>query len=372
MSGLGLLSHRSPHSQSYESRLTYRVTQRDLRLFIRQLATLLRAGLQLVPALDALEDQLHGQGGTTEQGLLQVVELLRDRVNEGTSLSQAMEAFPSLFSRPMIHMIRAGEEGGALDVTLVRLAEMMEKRHQLSQSIKSAITYPLIMAVVATGVIVYIMMYVIPGISQIFTQFERELPVPTKILITVCLGFKAKAFFILGGMVMAVLIGVLWIRSEEGKKKWDAIELKLPLWGSLRKKMELARVTRTFATLIQAGIPIHRALQISSGVIRNHLIQTAWDDITEAVQKGEAMAEAMKTTGIFPPLLCHVVAVGHQTNTVDEGVTYVSDLLENDVETATKTMATLLEPLILLAMGGLIGFMVLAILLPIFEINQSL
>ena len=373
MSGLGLLTQLTkPAHELPEPKLTYRVSQRDLRVLMRQLATLLRAGMQLLPALDALNDQLRGQKGPSEQGLCQVVEELRERVNEGTSLSKAMEVFPSLFSNPMIHMIRAGEEGGALDLTLIRLADMMERRAQLNQSIKSAITYPLIMGVVATGVIIYIMMYVIPGISQIFTQFERDLPVPTQVLITLCMTLKEKATLILGSIVMAILLAVLWIRSDEGRRRWDEIELKLPLWGRLRKKAELARVTQTFASLLQAGIPIHRALRISSGVIRNHVIQVAWDDITEAVQKGDSMSQAMEATGVFPPLLCHVVATGHQTNTVDEGVSYVSNLLEDEVEAATKSLSTLLEPLILLIMGGLIGFMVLAILLPIFEINQSL
>ncbi len=375
MSILGLLSHTNAVQQSADQSsptLSYRIPTGNLCVLIRQLATLLRAGMPLVPALDALHDQLSGSSSTAEQGLAQVVQYLHQRVNEGTSLSQAMEAFPSLFSSPMVYMVRAGEEGGTLESILIWLAEMMEKRQRLAQNIKAAVTYPLIMAVVAVGVIIYIMIYVIPGISHIFDQFNRALPLPTQILITTCLFLKQRAGAILGVLLIALLGGLWWLRSDQGREAWDRLQLRLPLWGPLQKKGELARMTRTFATLLTAGIPIHKALQISQGVARNHIIQNAWQEITTAVQKGDNMSEAMRSTGIFPPLLCHVVATGHQTGAVDEGLRYVADLLENEVETSTKTLATLLEPLILLVMGGLIGFMVLAILLPIFEINQSL
>jgi len=356
-----------------------RVRTKDICLVTRQLSTLLKAGMPLVPALSALIDQLQSPGQmhqcfikTGMDSLTSIMEQVRDRVNEGESLSQAYSRYPAIFPPLFTSLIAAGETGGTLEQTLQQLATMLEKRVQLGAKIKAATAYPAMMALVAAGVVMFLLGHVVPSITKIFAEMNRALPQPTLLLISISDFVQHYFMFIILTLVAAGAGMTVFLRSPRGRAVKDRTLLKLPLVGGLVLKLQIARLARTLGTLLAGGVPILRALAISRSVIQNSVIQQAWAAVEEAVQGGEPMAKAIRGTGQFPPVVYHVVATGQVSGNIEEGLMDIAEMYDTEVETTTKTLTSLLEPAILLIMGAIIGFIVLAILLPIFDINQTL
>jgi len=356
-----------------------RVSTKDLCRMTRQLSALLHAGMPLVPALSALGEQLRcptsakaGSRKASAGPLAQAIERIRDEVNEGGSLADALRRHPGLFSPLFISMVAAGESSGALEEVLSRVADILEKRVQLVGKVKAAITYPAMMVLVAAAVVTFLISYVVPGITRLFVEMNRELPWPTKLLITVSDFTRAYLIFILGGFC-AVIIGIVALyKSREGKVWVDRITLRLPLFGPLLFRLELARLTRTLGTLMKSGIPVITAMEITQRVIQNSLISDAMQAIKESVHKGESVADAVRITGLFPPVVYHLIATGQMSGNIEDGLIDIAEMYDAEVETTVRTLTSLLEPIILLMMGGIVGFIVLAILLPVFEINQAL
>lgn len=366
-------------NQAPSIELLRRVNTRDLCRLARQLSTLLHAGMPLVPALSALIEQMQCptkpravRWGHTTNPLAQVIQRVRDDVNAGSSLAEAFGRHPSLFSPLFINMIAAGEASGTLEVVLGRLADILEKRVQLTGKVKSAVAYPAMMAIVAAGVVIFLLSFVVPSITELFVKMNQELPWPTRLLIGISSFVKTYLVLILvlvgGGVAGAVALS----KTHDGRSWLDRIKLRLPLFGPLFFKLEVARLTRTLGTLMQSGIPVIAAMEISQRVSQNSVITRAAETIQELVQKGETIADAVRTTGIFPPVIFHVIATGQMTGNIEDGLIDIAEMYDAEVETAVQTLTSLLEPLILLLMGGVVGFIVLAILLPIFEINQAL
>lgn len=365
------------HAQSIE--LLRRVNTRDLCRLARQLSALLQAGMPLVPALSALIEQMQCpvknravRWGHSTHPLARIVEQVRDDVNGGSSLAEAFGRHPSLFSPLFINMISAGEASGTLEVVLGRLADILEKRVQLTGKVKSAVAYPAMMAVVATGVVIFLLSFVVPSITELFVKMNQELPWPTQLLITISSVLRSHAILILVVVCGAVAGAVGYAKTQDGRVRLDRIKLQLPLFGPLFFKLEVARITRTLGTLMKSGIPVIAAMEISRRVSQNSVIAKAAQTIQELVQKGETIANAVKATGLFPPVIFHVIATGQMTGNVEDGLIHIAEMYDTEVETTVRTLTSLLEPLILLVMGGVVGFIVLAILLPIFEINQAL
>jgi len=367
-----------------------RISTKDICRVTRQLATLLRAGMPLVPALSALVEQLQDtraafsserkNAGPSSRRLLslkpqvnplaQVMQDVRDRVNAGSALSAALGRYPDVFSDVFVNMIAAGQTGGVLEEVLLRLAEMLEKRVHLAGKVKSVIAYPLMMAVVAFGVVVFLLSFVVPSITQIFLEMDQQLPWPTTLLISICAFMKT--YWILFPIVVcgACFAVGAWLRTEKGALTWDRSKLKLPLFGGLFLKLEIARLARTLGVLLASGIPILTALETTKGVVRNRFIANALDSVKDCLGRGDNIAEAMGKAQLFPPIVVHIIATGQISGGLEDGLMDIADMYDGEVELTAKTLTSLLEPAILLVMGAVVGFIVLAVLLPIFEINQ--
>jgi general secretion pathway protein F len=299
--------------------------------------------MPLVPALSALVEQLREIRGR-ENPLADIMEQVANDVNSGSTLAGALSKHPNAFSNLFVNMVAAGETSGTLEEVLLRLAEILEKRLHLAARVKSAIAYPLMMVVVAVAVVVFLMSVVIPSITAIFIEMNRSLPWPTRFLIATSAFMKTYLKFI-----VPVLIVVL-----EFADRW---KLKLPLFGKLFLKAEIARLARTLGILLISGIPILSALEIAKQVIQNRVIAGAMDSVK---------------AGLFPPIVYHIIATGQISGNVEDGLINIADMYDDEVELTTKTLTSLLEPVILLFMGAVVAFIVLAVLLPIFDINQVL
>lgn len=370
-------SRRIHRAQAHD--LLRRVGTKDLSRLARQLSTLLHAGMPLVPALSALVEQMQCvpknrrvRWGHSAEPLAPVVERIRDDVNAGSSLAEALGRHPNLFSALFVNMVAAGEASGALEAVLARLADILEKRAQLTGKVKAAVAYPAMMTVVAVGVVMFLLSFVVPSISELFIKMNQELPLPTRILIGVSGFFEAHGMLIVVAVfgVAAALMGLS--RTQDGRLWMDRIRLGLPLFGPLFFRLEVARLTRTLGTLMKSGIPVIGAMEISQRISQNRLITEAVDRVKDGVHKGETIANAVRATGMFPPMVVHVIETGQMTGNVEDGLLNIAEMYDGEVETIVRTLTALLEPMILLLMGGVVGFIVLSILLPIFEINQAL
>jgi len=356
-----------------------RISTREICRVACQLATLLRAGMPLVQALSALVEQLQSVPtrrifslGTNGDPLAQTLAEVRDSVNTGSSLADALGKHDSVFSPLIVNMVAAGEASGTLEQVLLRLAQMLEKRTQLISRVKAAVAYPLMMVIVATAVVVFLLSYVVPSITQIFLEMNRTLPAPTRLLISVS-GFMRTYLPLIAIMPFAVFFGIAAAyKTKEGRSFADRTKLKLPVFGKLFLRAEIARLTRTLGMLLASGIPIISALQIAKTVTQNTVIADALDSVRDWVSKGDSVAEAIKRTGLFPPVVFHIVATSQISANLEAGLIDIAEMYDSEVEMTTKTLTSLLEPMILLVMGVIVGFIVLAILLPIFEINQML
>jgi len=372
-------THQAPESdvsvgtqqKAYQRDIFRRIRTRDVCQTARQLATLLRAGMPLVPALSALVEHLRGIRAK-DNPLAEIMEQVANDVNSGSTLADALGKHPNVFSGIFVNMVAAGETSGTLEEVLLRLVEILEKRVHLAAKVKSAIAYPLMMIVVAVAVVVFLMSVVVPSIIAIFVEMNRPLPWPTRLLISISAFMKTYLILIVP-VFCAVLLGIpAACRTKEVKLFADRFKLKLPLFGKLFLKLEIARLTRTLGILLVSGIPILSALEIAKQVIQNSFIAGALDSVKDLVSKGDAIANAIRKTGLFPPIVYHIIATGQISGNVEEGLINIADMYDGEVELTTKTLTSLLEPAILLLMGAVVGFIVLAILLPIFDINQVL
>jgi general secretion pathway protein F len=341
-----------------------RVSSKDVCRLARQLATLLQAGMPVVSALSALVEQMQ------DCPLARIVEIVRYDVNGGSTLAGALGKHPTIFSNLFVNMVAAGEASGTLEEVLERLAQILERRVHLASKVKSIIAYPVMLTIVAAGVVVFLLSFVVPSLTKIFLEINCELPWPTRLLIGVS-SFIKTYLFVIAIVICGILFGIgVWIRTGEGRVAWDRSKLKLPLFGKLFLKLEIARLSRTLGILLASGIPILGALEIARGVVQNKFIAGALKSVKDWVSKGDNVADSIKKTGLFPPIVFHILATGQLSGNIEGGLLSIADMYDNEVELTAKTLTSLLEPAILLVMGGVIGFIVLAVLLPIFEINQ--
>jgi general secretion pathway protein F len=356
-----------------------RIKTADLARLSRQLATLLRSGMPLVPALSAIVEQLEGtpdspvtHSTAKERGLAQVIKQLAAEVDAGSSLSLALNKRPDIFSPLFVSMVAAGEAGGTVEESLLSLAEMLEKRVKLASKVNAALAYPVMMVFVAIAVVTFLLSYVVPDITKVFLELNKTLPWPTLLLISI--SHFVKTYFLL--LPVVIIAGLLLLRGRYKTKKWrlvlDRLKLRLPLFGKLLLKVETARLTRTLAALLAGGVPILTAIEIAKGVMQNSVFAAAMDTVKDSVSKGGNVAAAIKKTGFFPPICSHIIATGQLSGELENSLLSVADMYDGEVETALKTLVSLLEPAILLVMGLVIGFIVFAILLPVLEINQAL
>ena len=335
-----------------------RVRSEDLILFNRQLATLVHAGIPFLTCLDTLANQVENRK------LRQVILEVRRDVEGGASFSDALAKHPRVFSELYVNMIRAGEEGGVLDEILDRLAALAEHEAETRARIKAALRYPVIVVVaimVAFGILVT---FVIPRFAALYSRFHVELPLPTRILIGINDVVQNYGILILAGLAAAALGLWLYIKTPKGREQWDRLKIRVPIIGILILKTILSRFSRVFAALSRSGLPILRILDILMGTLGNVVIQRAVETIRESVREGRSIAEPMRASGVFPPIVQQMVAVGEETGNLDEMLNKVSDYYDMEVEYAIRNLSTTLEPVLLLFIGGMVLFLALAIFLP--------
>ena len=343
-----------------------RLNAREIAATTRQLATLLRGGMALVPALSALNEQLE------HRPLRCVFGRVRDRVSQGATLAAALREHPRAFSDLYVNLVAAGEAAGALEAVLLRLADLLEKRVLLANKLRASLAYPLFLAVIGGGVIVFLLSFVVPGISKLFLEMNRALPLPTRALIAVS-DFLASWLWLLAIAGVGAFLGVrAWVRTPAGRLQWDRAKLRMPLFGGIILRAAIARFARTLGVLLASGAPVLDALDIAKRVAGNAALGNALDGVQEAVRHGGGLAEPLRRCRVMPPIVYHMVAVGESSGTVEDALLNVADAYDAEVEASVAALASVIEPLMVPIMGGIVGFIVLAILLPIFEINQAI
>jgi len=339
------------------------VSTQDLAIATRQLATLIAAGIPLVDALTALVDQIE------QPRLKRIMGVVKQKVNEGASLADALREHPKVFSELYVNMIRAGESSGALDVVLVRLADFTESQAQLRNKIIGAMLYPAIMVVVGIAIVSILFVVVIPKVTKIFEDMNVTLPWTTRILIGVS-SFARDYWYVVLVAVPALVFGLRrFVRTPRGRTWWDRTKLGAPVFGELIRMLSLSRFAKTLATLLASGVPLLTAMDIVKNIVSNTLLADVIDKARDAIREGESIAAPLRRSGQFPPLVYHMIAIGERSGQLEEMLQNVARSYEAQVEMRVGALTSLLEPVMIVAMGGGVAFIVFSILMPIMQLN---
>ena len=342
-----------------------KVGLQELAAMTRQLATLLGAGLPLVPSLAALVAQIR------HPALKTTLARIKDEVNEGNSLTQSISHFPEVFPPFYVNMVRAGEASGTINLVLDRLADFNEGQQALRTKIRSALAYPLFMFFIGSGVLFFLITFVVPNITNIFREMHQTLPGITVFLIVVS-GFLKAFWWIIALILLAGIVGLRYVirRTERGRYLWDRFKLNVPLFGALNRKIAVARFSRTLGTLIQSGVPLLSALEIAKNVVDSIVIADEIRRAAKDVEEGASLSTPLSRSGFFPPMAVEMISVGEQSGNMETMLFRIADAYETEVEANILVLTSLLEPAMILVMGAAVGFIVVSVLLPIFEMNQ--
>ena len=345
-----------------------KVNEQALTVFSRQFATMINAGLAMVRCLDILSEQ------TEDKKLQQVLIQVRRDVEGGSTLSNALGKHPNVFSQLYISMVKAGEMGGVLDEVLERLAGFMEKDFTLKKKVKSALTYPVVILVMALGIVFFLVTYILPTFVTLFEGMSLKLPLPTQILIGVTKG--ARNPVVLAFMVIVFGLGGFglsqYIRTSTGKKQYDLLKLNVPIFGLLNKKVAISRFCRTLGTLLSSGVPIMQALEIVGRASGNEIIAMTVGKVRESIREGESIASPLGASGMFPPMVTQMVAVGEETGNLDAMLSKIADFYDTEVDYMLSSLTSMLEPIMIVGMGGVVGFIVISVFLPLYQLIGNL
>jgi general secretion pathway protein F len=342
-----------------------KIKDSDITMMTRQLATMINANIPIVDALTALSDQVENER------LKLILTEAKQKVNEGSSIADALGPHKEIFSPLYINMIKAGEASGTLGLVMERLAEYTEKQSALKNKIVSTMAYPVLMVIVSVIIIGVLFMFVIPKITAIFDDMAVALPIYTRILISISNFARNNILLILITVFLAVFGFTRYIKTSSGRRKWDDIKLKLPLFGRIVRLTSVSQFTRTLATLHGAGVPLLQALDIVVNVVDNTIIKEALKGAKESLSEGQSLASTLSKTKEFPPIVIHMISVGEKTGELEVMLSHISKSYENEVETRIETLTSLLEPAMIILMGGAVAFIVMAILMPIMQIASS-
>jgi len=339
---------------------------RDLVIFTRQFATMIDAGLPLVQCLSIQADQ------QPKAGFKAVILGVKADVEQGSTFADALGKHPGVFNDLYVNLVRAGEVGGILDTILTRLAQYMEKADALKRKVKSAMVYPATIVVVAIGVITLLLVKVIPVFKKMFEEMGGALPAPTQMVVDLSAFMQQWVLVILGGMV-AVVVGFFSARKRirEFRYRTDAFFLRVPVFGPLLRKVAVARFSRTLGTMISSGVPILEALDICARTAGNLVIEMALVKTRAAISEGRTIAEPLEASGVFPGMVVQMIAVGEATGAMDSMLNKIADFYDDEVDAAVTALTALLEPLMMVFLGGTVGGMLLAMYLPIFKIAEA-
>jgi general secretion pathway protein F len=341
-----------------------RISAQDLAVATRQLAVLVHAGVPLVEAMTALVDQVE------HERLKRVLGDVKQRVNEGAALADAMAAYPRIFTNLYVNMIRAGEHSGALELVLKRLAEFTESQARIRSKVLATMAYPAAMMVIGSVVMGILFTVVIPKVTRILADTNAVLPWYTQVTIGLA-GFMSRYWWaVLAAAALGVWGFVRWKRSPAGLERWDRFRLRAPIFGRVSRNIAIGRFARTLSTLLRSGVPLLTALDIVKNVMGNTRLAQVIDEARDAIREGESIAAPLKRSGEFPPLVYHMVAVGERSGALEEMLGTVADTYESQVETSIAALTSLLEPLMIVGMGVVVAFIVFSVLTPILQINN--
>ncbi|HVP39903.1 MAG TPA: type II secretion system F family protein [Candidatus Saccharimonadales bacterium] len=338
------------------------VSVKDLAIFTRQFATMIGAGLPLVQCLDILSKQ------TESAGFRAVITEVMHDVEAGSTLADALGKHRRVFDDLFVNMVHAGEAGGVLDEILLRLATYIEKANALIRKVKGALTYPAVVLTVALGATVFMLMFIIPTFAKLFLDFGGELPLPTKVVMGLSNFLRHFWWALLAGVIGASIAFQRYYSTEAGRTMVDRITLKLPILGDVILKGGVARFTRTLGTLIASGVPILTGLEITAKTAGNKILQMAIDATRTSIREGETIAAPLRASGVFPPMVVQMIAVGEQTGALDQMLSKIASFYEEEVDAAVETLTSVIEPVMIVIMGTIVGGMLIAMYLPMFKL----
>ena len=341
----------------------HKVGDKDIVVFTRQFATMIDAGLPLVQALDILSNQVENK--TLGKTLTQV----KSDVESGATYADALKKHPRIFSELYVNMVAAGEAGGILDTILNRLAAYIEKAMKLKKKVKGAMVYPAVVSSIAVLVIAVIMIFVIPTFAKMFASLGGTLPLPTRMIINLSNFIAGIGGLLVAGVFVAFIVFIRQVRrTEKGKLIIDKILLKLPVFGVLLNKVAVAKFTRTLGTLVSSGVPILDGLEITAKTSGNKVVEFAIMDVRKAVVGGKTLAEPITKLKVFPPMVTHMIAVGESTGALDSMLSKIADFFDDEVDASVSNLTAMMEPMLMVFLGGAVGYIVVALYLPIFKL----
>lgn len=334
-------------------------------IFTRQLATMITSGLPLVQSLAILSNQLE------DKNLKIIVTDVKEKIEGGSRFADALKQYPKVFDSLYVNLVVAGEEGGNLDTVLQRLAVYMEKVEKLKKKVKSAMIYPISILVVAVGVVMVLLIFVIPVFENLFKDVGAKLPMPTEIVIGLSKFMKSSIHLIIAAVIVGVFLFRRYYRTEKGARTIDKLLLRLPVFGVLVLKSSIARVTRTLATLLSSGVAILESMAIVARIAGNKVIEEAFITARSRISEGKSMSEPLEESGIFPPMVVQMVQVGESTGALDSMLNKIADFYEEDVDNLVTNLTSLLEPAIMIFLGIVLGALLVAMYLPIFKLGTA-
>jgi len=334
----------------------------DISRFTRQFATMISAGLPMVQCLEILASQME----TAE--FRKIVNTVKESVQSGSTLSEALSKHKKAFDDLYVNMVEAGEVGGALDTILIRLAQYREKADRLIRKVKGALVYPIVVMIVAIGVTFAMLRFIVPVFAKMFAGLGAELPAPTQFVLGISQFLQSNTVIMILGLIVLVIAYKLFVRQPSGRMTVDKLKLRLPLLGELIRKSAIARFTRTLATLLSSGVSILDALNITARTSGNMVLQTAIRKAMVSIAEGETITSPLKDSGVFPPMVTQMISVGEKTGGLDEMLAKIADFYDEEVDAAVAALTSIIEPVIIVFMGAMIGGILIAMYLPMFDI----
>ncbi|MFN8177228.1 MAG: type II secretion system F family protein [bacterium] len=337
------------------------VGTKDLAIFTRQFATMINAGLPLVQCLDILSRQLD------KQLFRDITKRVMNDIEAGGTLSESLRKHPKPFDELYVNMVNAGEAGGILDTILLRLADYIEKIETLKRKVKSALMYPAVVLFVAVSATLFMLMFIIPTFAKMFSDFGAELPLPTRIVLGASNFIRAWWWMIIGSFIGGIFALKRYYSTDAGQHQIDALMLRIPVLGDVLKKGSVARFTRTLGTLVSSGVPILDGLEITAKTAGNVIVQDAVMAARASIREGDTIANPLRNSSVFPPMVVQMITVGEETGALDEMLTKIADFYDEEVDSAVDALTSIIEPVMIVIMGALVGGMVVAMYLPIFR-----
>jgi type IV pilus assembly protein PilC len=344
-----------------------RVKLSDLAIFCRQFSTMQDAGVSIVRSLDVLAQQ------TQSAKLRRIIMDLQAEVEAGQTLSKAMSKYPNVFSNLFIGLIRAGEVGGVLEESLQRLAAFLEADVALRRKVRAAMTYPTIVVIAALAIVIGLVTFILPKFFDVFRDLNiKEFPVMTQMLMDFSNFLTSRWYVMIAIVVLVVMAFRMFVRTRIGRRLYDRLKLKLPVFGPLNHKIALARFSRTLSTLLSSGVPILQALETVAGTVANEIIADAVLEARARIREGDRIGPPLEKSGMFPPMVVHMISIGEESGALDQMLSKVADFYESEVESTLQSLTSAIEPVLIVLLGGMVGFIVISLLLPLVTAVQSL